>query len=141
MSLIQASLPAATLWICKLLLDAVALAVTDGFASPSEAFARLTSDEAVKEVRKRFDASPHQAVAIMGRPKEKEGSGWADPHKLVDRGEHLFGKRGFFAKLRTQQAADTVLSKELDVQFCNCRARPANASTTSVKDAPRYTSG
>jgi ATP-binding cassette, subfamily B, bacterial len=41
LSLLQAFLPAATLWIGKLLLDAVALAVTGGFASEAEAFARL----------------------------------------------------------------------------------------------------
>ena len=40
-SLLQAVLPAATLWIAKLLLDAVAQAVTGGFAGEAEAFARL----------------------------------------------------------------------------------------------------
>jgi ATP-binding cassette subfamily B protein len=47
-SLIQAAVPAATLWITKLLLDAVALAVSGGFASPSEAFARLAGLLAVQ---------------------------------------------------------------------------------------------
>ena len=42
-SLLQAALPAATLWIGKLLLDAVARAVTGGFASEGEAFARLAT--------------------------------------------------------------------------------------------------
>ena len=41
LSLLQAFLPAASLWIGKLLLDAVALAVTGGFAGEGEAFARL----------------------------------------------------------------------------------------------------
>lgn len=40
-SLVQSVLPAATLWISKLLLDAVVLAVGGGFASPAEAFGRL----------------------------------------------------------------------------------------------------
>ena len=47
-SLIQAAVPAATLWISKLLLDAVALAVSGGFAGPSEAFARLAGLLAVQ---------------------------------------------------------------------------------------------
>mgnify|MGYP002621018051 CR=1 FL=1 len=41
LSLVQAFLPAASLWIAKLLLDAVAQAVTGGFAGEAEAFARL----------------------------------------------------------------------------------------------------
>jgi len=41
LSVVQAFLPAASLWIGKLLLDAVALAVTGGFAGEAEAFARL----------------------------------------------------------------------------------------------------
>jgi ATP-binding cassette, subfamily B, bacterial len=41
LSVLQAFLPAASLWIVKLLLDAVALAVTGGFAGEAEAFARL----------------------------------------------------------------------------------------------------
>lgn len=41
LSLLQAFLPAASLWIAKLLLDAVAQAVTGGFAGEAEAFARL----------------------------------------------------------------------------------------------------
>jgi ATP-binding cassette, subfamily B, bacterial len=41
LSVVQAFLPAASLWIGKLLLDAVALAVTGGFAGEGEAFARL----------------------------------------------------------------------------------------------------
>jgi ATP-binding cassette, subfamily B, bacterial len=42
-SVLQAGVPAATLWIGKLLLDAVAMAVTGGFASEGEAFARLAT--------------------------------------------------------------------------------------------------
>ncbi len=41
LSLLQAVLPAVTLWVGKLLLDAVALAVTGGFANEGEAFTRL----------------------------------------------------------------------------------------------------
>ncbi len=41
LSLVQAGLPAVTLWVGKLLLDAVALAVTGGFGSEAEAFGRL----------------------------------------------------------------------------------------------------
>lgn len=41
LSVLQAGLPAVTLWVAKLLLDAVALAVTGGFASQGDAFARL----------------------------------------------------------------------------------------------------
>lgn len=41
LSLLQAFFPAVTLWISKLLLDAVAQAVTGGFASPGEAMTRL----------------------------------------------------------------------------------------------------
>lgn len=41
LSLIQAFFPAVTLWISKLLLDAVTLAVSGGFASPEAAFSRL----------------------------------------------------------------------------------------------------
>ena len=41
LSLVQAVLPAASLWVAKLLLDAVARAVTGGFAGEAEAFARL----------------------------------------------------------------------------------------------------
>jgi len=41
LSLAQAFVPAASLWVAKLLLDAVAQAVTGGFAGEAEAFARL----------------------------------------------------------------------------------------------------
>jgi len=41
LSLLQAFFPAVTLWISKLLLDAVAQAVTGNFPSPEAAFARL----------------------------------------------------------------------------------------------------
>ena len=43
LSVLQAGVPAVTLWIGKLLLDAVALAITGGFASEGEAFARLAT--------------------------------------------------------------------------------------------------
>jgi ATP-binding cassette subfamily B protein len=43
LSVLQAGVPAVTLWIGKLLLDAVALAITGGFATEGEAFARLAT--------------------------------------------------------------------------------------------------
>lgn len=43
LSVLQAGLPAATLWVSKLLLDAVALAVTGGFTGEDEAFTRLAT--------------------------------------------------------------------------------------------------
>jgi len=48
LSLAQAFVPAASLWVAKLLLDAVAQAVTGGFAGEAEAFARLAGLLAVQ---------------------------------------------------------------------------------------------
>jgi ATP-binding cassette, subfamily B, bacterial len=46
--LLQSALPAATLWVSKLLLDAVAAAVAGGFASEGEAYLRLATLLAVQ---------------------------------------------------------------------------------------------
>ncbi len=43
LSLLQAGIPAGTLWVAKLLLDAVARAIAGGFTSEGEAFARLAA--------------------------------------------------------------------------------------------------
>ena len=56
------------------------------------------------EVRHHFDISPKKATYIMGSVDRALTGvmGWASPRVVSQRGEHLFGKKGFFAKLHDQ---------------------------------------
>lgn len=68
-------------------------------AAKFEGFCR---DAFMLEVRHRLDLMPKRAEFVMGTiDRGLEGvMGWADPKKLQDRAQHLFGKNvGMFARL------------------------------------------
>jgi hypothetical protein len=72
-------------------------------------FESLSRDLFEFEVRIHLADSPKRVKYIMGNvDRGLQGvMGWASPKQLVDRGENLFGKIGFFAKLETHVGAQT----------------------------------
>ena len=55
------------------------------------------------ELRKKFDLLPQRAEYVMGSVDYALNGvmGWASPEKVTERGEHLFGRTGFFSMLQT----------------------------------------